>query len=91
MSPIRFRLSGCPLETLLKPNDSGGRRRQSSRQRLPSPGPYFDLHRTRNVTAFKGVTAFLVCRVRRLGNNTVRSSHIFYSLGRQVSDLVGLS
>lgn len=60
----------CPLETLLKPSD-GGRRRPSSRQHSLSPGPYFDHHRTRNVTAFEGVTAYLVCRVRRLGNNTV--------------------
>lgn len=34
-------------------------------------GPYFDLHRTRNVTALAGVTTNLVCRVRRLGNHTV--------------------
>ena len=66
-------LSGCPLETLLKPGNHG-RRRPSSRQPSLSPGPYFDHHRTRNVTAFEGVTAYLVCRVRRLGNNTVRQT-----------------
>eukprot|EP00094_Tigriopus_californicus_P012890 TCALIF_12463-PA protein Name:"Protein of unknown function" AED:0.44 eAED:0.44 QI:0/0/0/0.25/1/1/4/0/184 len=37
----------------------------------PDTGPYFDLHRTVNVTALKGVTTHLVCRVKRLGNHTV--------------------
>lgn len=39
---------------------------------IPRTGPYFDLLKTRNVTALKGVTAYLICRVRRLGNHTVR-------------------
>ena len=37
----------------------------------PKHGPFFDLHRTKNVTALKGVTTNLICRVRRLGNHTV--------------------
>lgn len=39
--------------------------------KYPQSGPFFDLHRTRNVTALKGVTTNLICRVRRLGNHTV--------------------
>jgi len=39
--------------------------------KIPSHGPYFDVRRTKNVTALKGVTSNLVCRVRRLGNETV--------------------
>ena len=38
---------------------------------IPAKGPYFDVRRSKNVTALKGVTANLVCRVRRLGNHTV--------------------
>ena len=34
-------------------------------------GPYFDVRRSKNVTALKGVTTNLVCRVRKLGNHTV--------------------
>ena len=41
----------------------------------PESGPFFDLHRTKNVTALKGVSTNLICRVRRLGNHTV--SHNF--------------
>jgi len=37
----------------------------------PESGPFFDLHRTKNVTALKGVSTNLICRVRRLGNHTV--------------------
>ena len=40
-------------------------------ENYPESGPFFDLHRTRNVTALKGVTTNLICRVRRLGNHTV--------------------
>ena len=40
-------------------------------ENFPKSGPFFDVHRTRNVTALKGVTTNLVCRVRRLGNHTV--------------------
>ena len=40
-------------------------------ENFPESGPFFDLHRTKNVTALKGVTTNLVCRVRRLGNHTV--------------------
>ena len=36
------------------------------------PGPYFDMEGRSNVTALLGKTAFLYCRVRRLGNKTVR-------------------
>ena len=71
--------SGCPLETLLKPS-GGGRRRPSSRKQSLAAGPFFDTHRTRNVTAFRGVTTYLVCRVRGLGNNTVRSFTNFFNL-----------
>ena len=38
---------------------------------VPTSGPYFDVRRSKNVTALKGVTSNLVCRVRRLGNHTV--------------------
>ncbi|XP_026289000.1 zwei Ig domain protein zig-8-like [Frankliniella occidentalis] len=37
----------------------------------PTPGPYFDMDGRSNVTALLGKTAFLNCRVRRLGNKTV--------------------
>ena len=40
-------------------------------ENFPKSGPFFDVHRTKNVTALKGVTTNLVCRVRRLGNHTV--------------------
>ena len=40
-------------------------------ENYPESGPFFDLHRTKNVTALKGVTTNLICRVRRLGNHTV--------------------
>ncbi|KAK3911831.1 ABC transporter C family member 12 [Frankliniella fusca] len=36
----------------------------------PTPGPYFDMDGRSNVTALLGKTAFLNCRVRRLGNKT---------------------
>ena len=39
---------------------------------VPTNGPYFDIRRSKNVTALKGVTSNLVCRVRRLQNHTVR-------------------
>ena len=42
----------------------------------PESGPFFDLHRTKNVTALKGVSTNLICRVRRLGNHTV--SHLIF-------------
>ena len=38
---------------------------------IPQSGPYFDVRRSKNVTALKGVTSNLVCRVRRLNNHTV--------------------
>ena len=38
---------------------------------IPPSGPYFDVRRSKNVTALKGVTSNLVCRVRRLNNHTV--------------------
>ena len=41
-------------------------------ENYPELGPFFDVHRTKNVTALKGVTTNLICRVRRLGNSTVR-------------------
>ena len=40
--------------------------------KIPTSGPYFDIRRSKNVTALKGVTSNLVCRVRRLQNHTVR-------------------
>ena len=40
-------------------------------ENFPESGPFFDVHRTKNVTALMGVTTNLVCRVRRLGNHTV--------------------
>jgi len=40
-------------------------------ENFPKSGPFFDVHRTKNVTALKGVTTNLVCRVRRLGNHTI--------------------
>lgn len=47
----------------------------------PDTGPYFDLHRTVNVTALKGVTTHLVCRVKRLGNHTVSLLFSSFTLG----------
>lgn len=35
-------------------------------------GPYFDVSATKNVTALVGNTAYLNCRVRNLGNKTVK-------------------
>lgn len=35
-------------------------------------GPYFDIEASKNVTALVGSTAYLNCRVRNLGNKTVR-------------------
>jgi len=56
VNPIDFDLS----EEFLKNPDN-----------YPKNGPFFDLHRTKNVTALKGVTTNLICRVRRLGNHTI--------------------
>ena len=64
---------GCPLETLIrqvKPLRDADE--IFSPYPTPATGPYFDLHRTVNVTALKGVTTHLVCRVKRLGNHTVK-------------------
>lgn len=36
-------------------------------------GPYFDNTASKNVTALVGHTAYLNCRVRNLGNRTVRN------------------
>ena len=47
--------------------------------KIPSHGPYFDVRRTKNVTALKGVTSNLVCRVRRLGNETVSYKSIIFN------------
>ena len=47
-------------------------------ENYPKSGPFFDLHRTKNVTALKGVTTNLICRVRRLGNHTVISLSTFF-------------
>lgn len=42
-------------------------------------GPYFDVSVSRNVTALVGQTATLNCRVRNLGDRTVRKmSYLFY-------------
>lgn len=38
----------------------------------PRTGPYFDLLASKNVTALLGKTAYLNCRVKNLGNKTVR-------------------
>ena len=35
-------------------------------------GPYFDTSATRNVTSLVGKTAHLNCRIKNLGNKTVR-------------------
>lgn len=45
-------------------------------ENYPEAGPFFDLHRTKNVTALKGVTTNLICRVRRLGNHTVLNNFV---------------
>ena len=39
--------------------------------KIPAKGPHFDARRSKNVTALKGVTTNLICRVRMLGNHTV--------------------
>ena len=44
---------------------------------LFSQEPYFDLERTQNVTALSGVDTRLVCRVRRIGNYTVRRGRTY--------------
>jgi len=56
------------LETLVNPVDFD---LGDLEENYPESGPFFDLHRTRNVTALKGVTTNLICRVRRLGNHTI--------------------
>ena len=70
--------AGCPLETLIRqvrplPGVGDTPHDLIFKPPFPTPetGPYFDLHRTVNVTALKGVTTHLVCRVKRLGNHTV--------------------
>ena len=67
---------GCPLETLLRqalpPQDE--LYSQFPSQKNGQSGPFFDIHRTVNVTALRGVTSHLVCRVRKLGNYTVSCS-----------------
>ncbi len=64
---------GCPLETLIRQVNPPPLDAAELLSPFPTPasGPYFDLHRTVNVTALKGVTTHLVCRVKRLGNYTV--------------------
>ena len=51
-------------------------------ENYPKSGPFFDLHRTKNVTALKGVTTNLICRVRRLGNSTVRKKSMHCTVGK---------
>lgn len=41
-------------------------------------GPYFDKVASKNVTALLGKTAYLNCRVKNLGNKTVRTHVILY-------------
>lgn len=54
---------------------SGG---AGSQNALPGPGaasrgqPYFDAVAPRNVTALVGKSAYLTCKVKNLGNKTVR-------------------
>lgn len=45
-------------------------------QELPTPGtgPYFDTSINSNVTGLVGKTVLLNCRVKNLGNRTVRHS-----------------
>lgn len=40
-------------------------------------GPYFDANIPNNVTAIVGKSAFLRCKVRNLGNKTVKYLHRF--------------
>lgn len=40
--------------------------------------PYFDAMTPRNVTALVGKSAYLSCRVRNLGNKTVRINNLLY-------------
>lgn len=40
-------------------------------------GPYFDKSASTNVTALVGKTAYLNCRIRNVGNKTVRSFHTY--------------
>lgn len=43
----------------------------------PRNGPYFDKNASKNVTALLGKTAYLVCRVKNLGNRTVSRFFFF--------------
>jgi hypothetical protein len=49
-------------------NEHNGEVMQSALNR----GPYFDISASKNVTALIGSTAYLNCRVKNLGNKTVR-------------------
>ena len=74
-------LPGCPLETLIRHKQPPAPLEDPSlifSPPYPTPptGPYFDPRRTANVTALRGVTTHLVCRVKRLGNHTVRKYFI---------------
>jgi len=59
------------LKTLVNPIDFELSDEFLHPENFPESGPFFDLHRTKNVTALKGVTTNLICRVRRLGNHTI--------------------
>ncbi|KAI5722695.1 hypothetical protein M8J76_012198 [Diaphorina citri] len=37
----------------------------------PTKGPYIDRQASKNVTALLGKTAYLICKVRNLGNKTI--------------------
>ena len=54
-------------------------------QEAPTPGtgPYFDNSTQSNVTGLVGKTVLLVCKVKNLGNRTVRGAFILLSV-RQV-------
>ncbi|KAI5711370.1 hypothetical protein M8J76_005759 [Diaphorina citri] len=41
-------------------------------------GPYFDTTASKNVTALVGKTAYLNCRVRNVGNRTVRFENGYF-------------
>lgn len=59
-SDLELKELSDPLDVMMEP------------QAIPPLGPYFDLRRTRNVTALKGITTNLICRVKRLGDHKVR-------------------
>ena len=79
--PVPARLVSSTKPPLVLPPGPGGRDASSpdsysEMKELLTPdvaatGPYIDVYHSGNITALRGITTRLNCRVRRLGNRTV--------------------